>query len=35
MIFAFDYASPSVFASDRDRALLGISANAPSASTAA
>ena len=27
MIFAFDYASPSVFESDRDRALLGISAN--------
>jgi hypothetical protein len=28
MIFAFDYASPSVFESDRDRALLGMSANA-------
>lgn len=28
MIFAFDYASPSVFESDRDRTLLGISANA-------
>jgi hypothetical protein len=28
MIFAFDYASPSVFESDRDGALLGMSANA-------
>jgi hypothetical protein len=28
MIFAFDYASPSVFESDRERALLGMSANA-------
>lgn len=28
MIAAFDYATPSVFESDRDRALLGISANA-------
>lgn len=28
MIFALDYASPSVFESDRDRALLGMSANA-------
>ena len=28
MIFAFDYASPSVFESGRDRALLGMSANA-------
>src|SRR3954471_17105753 len=28
MIAAFDYASPSVFASDRERALLGMSANA-------
>jgi hypothetical protein len=28
MIAAFDYASPSVFESDRDRALLGMSANA-------
>jgi hypothetical protein len=28
LIFAFDYASPSVFESDRDRALLGMSANA-------
>jgi len=27
MIFALDYASPSVFESERDRALLGISAN--------
>ena len=28
MIFAVDYASPSVFESERDRALLGIAANA-------
>jgi len=28
MIFALDYASPSVFESDRERALLGMSANA-------
>ncbi len=28
MIFAIDYASPSVFESGRDRALLGMSANA-------
>src|SRR5213078_3280140 len=28
MIAAFDYASPSVFESDRERALLGVSANA-------
>jgi hypothetical protein len=28
MIFAFDYASPSVFESDRDHAMLGMSANA-------
>lgn len=28
MIFAVDYASPSVFTSERDRALLGMSANA-------
>src|SRR4051812_35575162 len=28
MIAAFDYASPSVFASDRERALLGMSTNA-------
>jgi hypothetical protein len=28
MISAFDYASPSVFESDRDRALIGVSANA-------
>jgi len=27
MIAAFDYASPSVFESDRDRALLGVSAS--------
>src|SRR5262245_60610109 len=27
MIFAIDYASPSVFESDRDRTLLGIAAN--------
>ena len=28
MIIAIDYASPSVFESDRDRALLGMAANA-------
>ena len=28
MIVAFDYATPSVLESERDRALLGISANA-------
>ncbi len=28
MIFAIDYASPSVFESDRERALVGMSANA-------
>jgi hypothetical protein len=28
MIAAVDYASPSVFESDRDRALLGVSADA-------